>query len=132
MAITGVNSSAYSSIASAVPDKQVNMQADGTVTNESNRSVAQETAGKQNTGTSADRNQFCESDLTDITDNLNGFMQSINTDIKFELHTESNTLMLQVEDSKTHRILKEVPAHELLDIVTRLRECIGVFLDQKA
>lgn len=132
MAITGVNSSAYSSIASTVPHKQVNMQADGTVTNESNRSVAQETAGNQNTGTSADRNQFCECDLTDITDSLNGFMHSINTDIKFELHTESNTLMVQVEDSKTHRILKEVPAHELLDIVTRLRDCIGVFLDQKA
>jgi len=76
--------------------------------------------------------QPTESQLAKATDELNNFMSSMNTDVKFKLHTGTNELMIQVEDSKTHKILKECPAHELLDAVARMREYVGVLLDKKA
>ena len=72
-----------------------------------------------------------EKELQDITKQLNSFMQSLNTNIHFELHRETETLMVQVEDSQTHKIIKEVPSSELLDMVAKLRECIGAFVDKK-
>ena len=56
----------------------------------------------------------------------------MNNHIKFELHTDSATLMVQVEDRQTHKIIKEVPSHEFLDMVVRIKDCIGAFLDEKA
>ncbi|SMD09797.1 flagellar protein FlaG [Sporomusa malonica] len=132
MSITNVNSNASRISSTAVAaTKPANIQ-DVIITNESNSRVVQDADNKQYPGTTADKNQFSKSELENVTEKLNNFMQSINTDIRFELHTETNTLMIQVEDSKTHEVLKEVPAHELLDMVTRIRECIGVFLDKKA
>jgi flagellar protein FlaG len=133
LGITSVNSNANSSVVSTAVAavKPANIQLDITVTNESNRSAVQDADNKQNIGTTVDKKQLSETELEDITEKLNSFMQLINTDIKFELHTKTNTLMIQVEDSKTHAVLKEVPAHELLDMVTRIREYIGVFLDKK-
>lgn len=69
--------------------------------------------------------------MQQITEQLNDFMQSLNTSIHFELHQETETLMVQVEDSQTHKIIKEVPSSELLDMVAKLRECIGAFVDKK-
>lgn len=75
--------------------------------------------------------QVDERDLQQITDQLNDFMQSLNTSIHFELHRETETLMVQVEDSQTHKIIKEVPSSELLDMVAKLKESIGAFVDKK-
>ena len=77
------------------------------------------------------KNQPSEDDFKNATDELNDFMQSMNTDIKFTLHTKTNTLMIQVEDGKTHQTLREFPAHELLDMMARLRDNIGVLVDKK-
>jgi len=87
--------------------------------------------GKQDPTTITTR-KHSESDLADVTEELNNFMESMNTNIKFTLHTRTNELMVQVEDNKTHRILKECPAHELLDMVARMRDYVGGLLDKKA
>lgn len=93
-----------------------------------NRSTAiAANVGQQTTNNS----NSSEKELQDITNQLNSFMQSLNTNIHFELHRETETLMVQVEDSQTHKIIKEVPSSELLDMVAKLRECIGAFVDKK-
>ena len=126
MGITNVNSNVASSTVVAV-----NTQSDITIKDESAISAVKDFDHQQNTGTAADQNQPSEDEFKNVTDELNNFMQSINTDITFALHTETNTLMVQVEDGKTHKVLKEFPAHELLDTVARIRDCVGVFLDKK-
>ena len=117
-----------SGVASTVPGtiKPVNMQSDITGKNESTINTVNDVKNKQNQEAPADKKGF-----ENITNELNKFMQSMNTDIQFLLHTKTSTLMVQVEDRKTHKILKECPAHELLDMVARIREYVGIFLDKK-
>ncbi len=117
-----------SGVASTFPGtvKPVNMQSDITGKNESIINAVKDVKNKQNKETTADKK-----DLENVTNELNNFMQSMNTDIQFLLHTKTSTLMVQVEDRKTHKILKECPAHELLDMVARIREYVGIFLDKK-
>lgn len=133
MDITHVNNS---SIASTAVVAKGNTPSDSSITvkNESTTSAVENTDNKQNTGSTADTIQPSESELKKSTEELNDFMQSMNTDIKFVLHTKTNTLMIQIEDVKNHKILKECPPHELLDMAARLqdlRDYIGTIVDKK-
>ena len=130
----GIGSVTINSSVAAIavaPVTPVKTQSDITVKNESMISVVKSADNKQNTETTADKNQPTEHQLENVTEQLNNFMQSMNTDIHFVLHTKTNTLMIQVEDSKNHKVLKECPAHELLDMVARLRDYVGAFVDKK-
>lgn len=70
-------------------------------------------------------------DIENITEGLNDFMQSINTDIKFVLHQKTDTLMVQVVDMEKHKVLREAPPKELLDVLARIRDFVGALLDKK-
>lgn len=129
LGITSVNSSVASTAVSV--DKPVNTQLDITVKNDSTTSGVKDVDNKKNTGTN-DENQLSENELNNITEKLNSFMQSLNTNIQFELHTETKTLMIQAVDNKTHEVIKEFPSHELLDMVAKIKDCIGIFLDRNA
>lgn len=130
LGITSVNSNSIAASEAVV--KPVNTRSDITVKNDSTTIGVKDVDNKTNTGTTADENQLSENELDNITEKLNNFMQSLNTNIQFELHTETMTLMIQAVDNKTHEVIKEFPSHELLDMVARIKDCIGVFLDKKA
>ncbi|WP_378953338.1 flagellar protein FlaG [Pelosinus sp. sgz500959] len=119
MSITSVNSGVAPTTVAAVK-------------NDSNTNNVKEVTNKQINETTVNQKQPSEDELKNVTDELNNFMQAMNTDIKFVLHSKTSTLMIQVEDSKTHKVLKECPAHEVLDMVAKLRDYIGAFLDKKA
>ena len=82
--------------------------------------------------TTSNTKQPSANELAKATDEINNFMESMNTNVQFVLHTRTNELLVQVRDSTTQRVLKECPAHELLDAVARMRDCVGVLLDKKA
>lgn len=136
MGITSVSSSNVTSTTAITASKPVQTQQDITLKDEANVStntlVEYKQAAEANGNITTDQNLLSEKEIENVTEGLNNFMQSMNTDISFALHTRTKTLMIQVEDGKTHKVLKEFPARELLDMVARMRDCIGVFLDKKA
>jgi flagellar protein FlaG len=130
--ITSVNNSSITSTVEAA----VNTPSGSgiAVKNESTISALEDANNKQNAGFTAGNSQPSESQVKKGTEELNDFMQSMNTDIKFVLHTKTNTLMIQIEDVKNHKILRECPPHELLDMAARLqdlRDYIGAIVDKK-
>ena len=66
------------------------------------------------------------------TKEMNKFMKLLNADIRFILHEKTNTLIVQVVDSKDNTILKEFPPHEFLDTKAKIREYVGILLDRRA
>ena len=87
---------------------------------------------KKNTVKSNDSDRLNKNDIENITEGLNDFMQSINTDIKFVLHQRTGTLMVQVVDMEKNKVLREAPPKELLDVLARIRDFVGALLDKKA
>lgn len=71
-------------------------------------------------------------DLDKATEEMTKWIQSLNTDIRFALHEETKSLMVQVIDIKDQRVLKEFPPHDFLDMVAKIREYVGMLLDEKA
>ncbi|WP_434133577.1 flagellar protein FlaG [Sporomusa sphaeroides] len=73
-----------------------------------------------------------EQDIAKPTEDLNKIMQLVNADLKFEIHEKTQRLMVRLVDTKTDKVLKEFPPHELLDTLGAIREYIGILLDKKA
>lgn len=75
--------------------------------------------------------EFTNDEIGQVTNELNKFMDRINTDLKFEIHEKTNRVIVQVVDSKDQRVIKEFPPHELLDTLAAISDYIGVLLDKK-
>ena len=51
--------------------------------------------------------------------------------LRLELHETSNRLMVKLIDKNTEEVIKEIPSEEFLDMVGRIKEFMGVFLDER-
>lgn len=76
--------------------------------------------------------QLTRDDISQITNGLNMFMNTINTDLQFKIHEGSGQLMIQFVDRKAQQVIKEFPPHELLDTLAVIRDYVGVLLDKWA
>lgn len=67
-----------------------------------------------------------------LTEDMNKYFQSLNANLRFAYHEKTSQLMLRVVDSSNNKILKEIPSHEVLDMLAKVREYVGSLLDKKA
>lgn len=54
------------------------------------------------------------------------------TTVEFSVHEETGFEMIRIVDSRTNAVLREMPPHEILDMIARMWEAIGVFVDKTA
>lgn len=90
------------------------------------------TIKEANTQPGTKEQPMSEQDITKTTEHLNKIIQLLNADLKFEMHEKTQRLMVRLVDTKTDKILKEFPPHELLDTLAAIKEYIGFLLDKKA
>jgi len=103
---------------------QVMSQDDWLVKNSSSSQVSEEMGKTRDADISTEK-------LEGVTDGLNDFMQSLNTNLKFVLHQKTDRLMVQIVDIKSQKVLKEAPPREILDVVAKIHDLIGALIDQK-
>ena len=66
------------------------------------------------------------------TEALNNFLEFMGAEIRFKVHEKSQRLFVQLVSEKDQRVLRQYPPEEFLDMVARIREFVGIFLDRKA
>ena len=66
------------------------------------------------------------------TEALNNFLEFMGAEIRFKVHEKSQRLFVQLVSEKDQRVLRQSPPEEFLDMVARIREFVGIFLDKKA
>lgn len=79
-----------------------------------------------------DSEKLTEEKIQPEIDELNKGVEAFNTSLHFKLHKETDTLMVRLIDIKTNEIIKEYPPEELLDKKAKIREFIGMILDDRA
>jgi|Deesub1362A_J573_1020465.scaffolds.fasta_scaffold00029_62 flagellar protein FlaG len=50
---------------------------------------------------------------------------------RFTIHQATKKIMVQVIDVETEEVIKEIPPEKILDLVARLWELAGIFVDEK-
>ncbi|MPL97841.1 hypothetical protein SDC9_44036 [bioreactor metagenome] len=109
------------------PRSSSNIQANQARVKTQTLQVEEQTASLQR-----DEKQSGPEQMKTVTDEMNKLMQMLDTDLQFALHERTNRLMVQIYDTKEQKILREYPAHELLDTLAAIHEYVGILLDKKA
>lgn len=52
-------------------------------------------------------------------------------DLKFSVHKASGRIMVVVRDEQSGEVIREIPESEILDLVARLDEMIGLIFDKR-
>ena len=63
---------------------------------------------------------------------LNKIVESLNWNIKVRIDETSDRIVTQIVDPETDEIIKQIPPQELLDIMSRVKELVGLLLDREA
>jgi flagellar protein FlaG len=69
--------------------------------------------------------------LEDKVEQLNKTVEIFDRRIHFQIHEETNRIMVQVVEVETEEVLTEIPPEKILDLVARIEEMIGLIVDKK-
>ncbi len=70
-------------------------------------------------------------DLQKRTDQLNQVMQIFNYNIRFSLDRESKRVVVKIVDPGTEEVVRQIPPEEMLQIMKRIDQMLGLILDEK-
>ena len=62
---------------------------------------------------------------------MNNIMESIEENLTFKLHEETDRIMTQIIDIQTKEVIKEMPPEEMLDLSARISKMVGLILDEE-
>lgn len=63
--------------------------------------------------------------------NMNDFLLSANSQLKFQYHDELNEYYVTIINSDTDEVIREIPSKKLMDIHAAMREFVGLLIDRK-
>jgi len=72
-----------------------------------------------------------EEKLESHMDLLNDTLRTFDKRLRFQIHRETEQVYTHVIDIETEEILREIPPEEILDMVARIEEMVGLIIDEK-
>lgn len=70
-------------------------------------------------------------DFQDKINKANEIMSSQETHLKFEIHEKTHDVMIKIIQNETGEVLKEIPPEKLIDMIAKICEIAGLFIDKK-
>lgn len=69
--------------------------------------------------------------LENKIENINQFIANKETNLRFQLHDKLNKYYVQIVDSTSNEVIKEIPEKKFLDMYASMAELVGLFVDEK-
>ena len=69
--------------------------------------------------------------LIDLIEKASGKIELEDTGLEFSIHEKTNQIMIKVIDNNTHQVIKELPSEKILDMMAKMVELSGFFVDQR-
>src|SRR5699024_3100695 len=69
--------------------------------------------------------------VKDIAEQLNNFIDPVQTNLKFEYHEDLNEHYVTVVNPVTKEVIKEIPSKKMLDMHAAMVQFMGVLIDEK-
>jgi flagellar protein FlaG len=77
-------------------------------------------------------NQVTKKELEQVINNLNRFFGIANKPfLKFQIHEDTDKLMVSIMDLETKKVIRELPPKEILDMEARIQNFVGLLIDEK-
>lgn len=75
--------------------------------------------------------ELSKAQMDDAIEKLNQTSRIFNRSLHFKLHEESKRWQVQVIDLNTGKVLREIPPRQILDLVAKLGEMVGLLVDER-
>lgn len=129
--VTIINSMVFDkALASRALAKNAEPPATATVVNASSQEetkVQEAMDVKQRQNVAAEDQQEPDKDkLNEAVDNLNNFMQQTNRNLRFSVDHDTNQTVIQVVDTRTQEVIRQIPPQEVLDRLQHLVQIQGL------
>ncbi|MCK5507245.1 MAG: flagellar protein FlaG [Desulfobacterales bacterium] len=85
------------------------------------KNVDEEQKGKENA-------QVSQALLDDLENNINTIH---NVGLEFSMHEESGRTMIKVVEKDTGDLIRQIPPEEVLDLISRVNDVLGIFFDKR-
>lgn len=69
--------------------------------------------------------------LLEKVEQLNETAQLFNKKLHFEIHEETQRIMVQVMYADTGEVIREIPPQRILDLLARIEQALGILVDEK-
>ncbi|WP_125152129.1 flagellar protein FlaG [Clostridium rectalis] len=73
-----------------------------------------------------------EKDIKGAVDKLNKLLEDKDTSIQYEVYGKFRDITIKIVNNKTKEVIKEIPPKKIIDMVDKLCELAGMFMDEKA
>lgn len=74
--------------------------------------------------------KLTKENVGDLVDVLNSAARSVNQRVNFRFHEKTNRIIMQVVDSQTKEVIREIPPKEMIRLLEHMHELIGMFVDE--
>lgn len=75
--------------------------------------------------------ELSRSTMEKYIEKLNQAVELAEKSLRFTLHEESERMQVLVVDTETQEVIKEIPPEKVLDVIGRIREMVGILLDER-
>lgn len=72
-----------------------------------------------------------EQQLIEVIEHANKVLRGSSRSFKFSIHEETKEIMVKVIDNETQEVIREIPPEKILDMVAKMWELVGLFVDDK-
>ena len=70
--------------------------------------------------------------LRRVVDQIRNTFNMFDKRLHFRVNTEANTVVVEVVDSKTNTVIREIPSEEMQDVKRKIEATTGTFIDVNA
>lgn len=70
--------------------------------------------------------------IDDAVSRLNDFVQSVKRDLHFKVDDESGRTIIEVIDSETNKVIRQIPSEEIVELARRIEDTDSFILSTQA
>ncbi|MBN1625120.1 MAG: flagellar protein FlaG [Deltaproteobacteria bacterium] len=67
-----------------------------------------------------------------IVEAMDSYVRSVQRDLKIQVHRATGQIMVKVISKENGKVIREIPAGEILDLAAKLEEMAGALFNEKA
>lgn len=75
--------------------------------------------------------EISKEELEQEVQNLNDVLVAADKNLRFKFHDETEQLYVELIDAKTLQVIKSLPPEYMLELAAKMKELIGLFIDEK-
>lgn len=78
-----------------------------------------------------EKEQLSEKKVIETIEKANESLAMIQTRFEFSIHEKTKEIMIKVYNKETDELIREIPPEKILDMIAKMWELAGLFVDEK-